>query len=341
MVKVFEIVLDPPASPSGYLSGSTLSGTVVVETGEPKSYKQIQVAISGTGKVEWTVGGGEDSEIHRAREEYVKESVTLWTSSSVEGGEDGMFSAGRHEFPFTFSLPASCPSSYETKRVSSAKAWVRYVVAGRIGTAGALKADHTVEVPVTVRKQVSVNQASFLEPVKRWTQESVGCLCCVSAPVIMTVELPRSGFALGERIPLTVNLENGSSRNIHVMAVLSKKTTYKADGNVLRRPPLGILRERSMQFRARSTGEWTPQALIVPDTQMTMVTPGGMISISYELSVEVGLLLGQRMAITVPLTIGDAIPSQVQEAISNGSSDITVAIAGRTIVPESYQPWET
>ena len=38
MVKVFEIVLDPPASPSGYLSGSKLSGKAVVEAGEPKSY---------------------------------------------------------------------------------------------------------------------------------------------------------------------------------------------------------------------------------------------------------------------------------------------------------------
>ena len=340
MVKLFEIVLEPSVSSKGYLSGSKLSGKLVVETGEAKSYKEIQISLAGTGKVEWSAGDGEDGETHRAREEYVQESATLWSSASAEEEEQsGKLSEGRHEFPFTFSIPVSCPSSYETKRGSARfDAWVRYVLTGRIITHGALKADHTVEKSVPVRKVVAIERGSLLEPVKQWTQESECCLCCVSAPVVITIELPRSGFAIGEKIPLTVSLENGSGRNVRVETALARRVMLKARAHVLRKPLHSVVRERSDPIRARSTTTWNPQTLTVPDIEATMETPGGMISVAYELSVHVGLLFGRSVDVSVPIVIGDIASSG---GASQSVASTTTHVAGRTVSTEQYQPWES
>lgn len=108
MVKVFEIVLNDPPSPRGFVSGSELTGKAVVKIDEGKSYRLIEVGLTGSGKVKWTEGHGEESETHRATEDYVNQNLTLWGADL----EADTLAAGRHEFPFAFSIPESCPPSW-------------------------------------------------------------------------------------------------------------------------------------------------------------------------------------------------------------------------------------
>jgi hypothetical protein len=331
MVKAFEISVDAPPSPKGHVSGSKVTGRVVVENDEAKSYRQIQISLAGSGKVEWTAGSGEESETHRAREEYLNETATLWEDE----GESGSLPAGRHEFPFAFSLPESCPSSYETEGGSSnLDAWIRYVLTGRISTRGALKADHTLEKRVMVFKEVHLEQASF-EPTRRVVQGSEGCLCCVSGPVTMTVALSRSSFSQGEGIPLSIELENASSRDLRPEATLVKRARLKARGHTLKPPPQVVMREKcSKSFTARSTSSWSCETPAVPEGHSTMEAPGGMITVSYEVTVHVGLGLGQRLEVCFPVTIGDSVITDV------GHTPATSA-EGRTVTTDQYQPWNT
>jgi hypothetical protein len=308
MVKVFEIVLDDPPSPRGILSGSKLTGKAVVQIDEGKSYRLIEVALSGSGKVKWTEGHGEESETHRATEDYVNQSVILWGEELEKEHGDGTLPAGRHEFPFAFSIPESCTPSWEAGlgASSGADAWVRYVLTGRITTRGALKADHTTEQRVRIAREVRVTPTAS-EPVRHEVQGSECCLCCVSGPVVLAAELPSSGFTMGERIQLSTEVENGSSRDLRAEAVLVKLVKLKAGGNV-KRVTETVVRETGNPIRGGSTVSWCPEMPGLPDsghaTHATMETPGGMIAVAYEVRVRVGLWLGQRLEVIFPVLIG-------------------------------------
>ena len=337
MVKVFEVIVEPPPCPKGYLAGSQLTGRAVLETDAEKNYRLIAVSLVGTGKVEWTEGGGEESETRKAKEEFLHETVTVWGDDLGEG-QSGTLSAGRHEFPFTFSIPDSCPSSYETQRASSnLDAWIRYVLTGRISTRGALKADHTVEKAVTVVKEL---RPQLTEPARQQRQDTEGFLCCVSGPVAVTAELPYTGFAVGDRIPLSINVENGTTHNVRVEASLAKRVKLKARSHVLKKPLHIVVQECSGPFRSRSTATWNPQTLIVPDVPTTMESLGGMITISYEVKVQVGLRLGRNLEVSIPVEIGNIAPSnQGLEAGGPVVTSVTTSVAGRTVTTEQYQPW--
>ena len=301
MVKVFEIVLNDPPSPRGFVSGSKLTGKAVVKIDEGKSYRLIEVGLTGSGKIKWTEGHGEESETHRATEDYVNQNLTLWGADL----EADTLAAGHHEFPFAFSIPESCPPSWEAELGSSstADAWIRYVLTGRISTRGALKADHTVEQRVRISRVTRLTSTAT-KPVRREVEGSECCLCCVSGPIVLAAELPRSGFMAGERIPLDAEVENGSSRDLRAEASLVKLVKLKASGNV-KRLSTAVVRETSNPFRGGSTTNWCPEMEAVPDGHITMETPGGMIMVAYEVRVHLGLRLGQKLEVSFPVHIGN------------------------------------
>ena len=309
MVKVFEIVLDDPPSPRGFLSGSKLTGKAVVQIDEGKSYRLIEVALSGSGKVKWTEGHGEESETHRSTDDYVNQSVTLWGEELKNELGNGTLLAGRHEFPFAFSIPGSCPPSWEAGLGASSgvDAWVRYVLTGRITTRGALKADHTTEQRVRIAREVRVAPTAS-EPVRHEIQGSECCLCCVSGPVVLAAELPSSSFTVGERVQLSTEVENGSSRDLRPEAVLVKLVKLKAGGNV-KKVTETVVKETGNLIRGGSTVGWCPEMPGLPDSgHATMETPGGMIAVAYEVRVRVGLWLGQRLEVIFPVLIGTTRP---------------------------------
>lgn len=340
MVKVFEVCLEPSASLKGYVSGSNITGTLLVVTDEDKNYRRIEISFVGSGKAEWTEGSGDESETYKAKEEYLHETVTVWGDGQQGESLEGILTAGRHEFPFTFSIPESCPSSYETVRGSSnLDAWVRYVITGRITTKGALKAGHTVEKRVPVIQGLCLPRATF-EPVRLQNQGSEGCLCCASGPVALSIELPHSGFTVGQEISFIADLENGSTYNLRIEATLMKKIKLKAHSHVLNKKPCQIvLQARSEPFRARSTAAWNTTLPAIPDGHVTMETPGGMITILYELKFQVGLVLGQKLEVSTAIIIGDATAPNHSDG--NGETLPARPKAGRTVDTNQYEPWTT
>lgn len=295
MVHLFEINLESPPSPKGYPSGSKVIGTVVVESGEDKNYQLIEVSLEGTGKVSWTTGSGENSHTHTAKQSYLTESVTVWSDE----GHGRILTAGHHEFPFAFSIPNTCPSSYQDKM----NAWIRYVVKGRITNKSMLKLDHSVEKQIAVVKEVCLDHTTA-EPVRKEKDTTEGCFCCLSGPIVLTAELPRSGFVVGDRIPLSVFFENGSTSSLRIGASLIRKVQYKAGRAKTKRSHTEV-QEYSNYFDGRSTATWPPETLIVPDVLTTVKTPEGMISISYEVKVQVSLGVLQTLEVSIPVTIGD------------------------------------
>ena len=68
---------------------------------------------------------------------------------------------------------------------------------------------------ITVNALMDLNQMpAVTEPVTVCDSKTFGCLCCTSGPLSSTVNIPRQGYAPGEAIPISAEVENLSDKTM-------------------------------------------------------------------------------------------------------------------------------
>ena len=229
MVKELSITLDPTPEGGSYSPGSAIRGSLTIEVDKPKRYKFIEVNLLGKGKVRWSEGGAgntgrnfsdqQNRTHYSASEEYVNQKITLWM---CDDPPNDTLSVGRHTYRFRFVLPDNCPSSY-----SSIIGNISYKIKGLIST-GHFKLDHKVKHPITVRELITAAPSAGVRLEKRKT---VGCGLCMSGDITYNAQLPSTSFTIGEEIPVSWNVENGSGRRVTLRCSLREKITYFAGGS--------------------------------------------------------------------------------------------------------------
>ena len=297
MVKDFKVVLNAP--PQGvFFSGSEVSGILVVEVDEPKHFKNIQVTLVGRAHVSWSERDlytwSNHMRTYSSNESYI--NLRAIVKEQVPTQE---LHAGVHSFPFRFHLPTgTLPSSF-----LGSSGWIRYYVEGRIGT-GTRKVDHTVKAPITVVEVVDINVSPLQTPLRAEKQKTLCCLTCASAPITLTVELPRHGFCYGEIIPLKVMLKNGSSRQLRLRAQLLQVIVYTAERHN-KREEKSVCTVASGQLEPRTTSAWNPEELFVPGQIQTTLRSCGIISIKYFIKVSTIVPWGLNLTVDIAVTIGN------------------------------------
>jgi len=326
MVKEFKIVLNSPAQGVPFFfSGSEVSGTLVVEVDEPKSYKNIQVALVGQAHASWSESSGESSEKYTSNETCINLRAIVWRKEQVPTQE---LHAGIHNFPFQFQLPARLPSSFQ----AGTAAWIRYYVEGRIGT-GMLKFDHTVKAPIAVVEVVDINVSHLQTPLHAEKQKTICCLLCASAPITLNVELPRRGFCYGDTLPLKVTLENGSSRQLRLRAQLLQVIVYTARGRHSH-PNKVVVSNASRQLEPRTTTTWNPEELVVPGRIKPTLRSCGIISIEYFLRVSAIVPWGLNLIVDMAVTIGN-VPLH---STTGEPHPVQSVYPTQDVYPPSHQP---
>ena len=295
-----------------FFSGQRLTGSLELTLAEPKSYKLIQIRLYGHAHVHWTEShprGNNTTEIinYTGNETHVDLTAVLWKSEQAPKGKIG---PGSFRFPFQFTIPPNCPSSYH-----GSVGYIQYYVTGHIGT-GLFKFDRRINVPIQICQIININKPQLLAPVRQTVNKQIGCLCCVSGHIDFTINLPRSGFCInGDRVPLSVAVENGSGRRITMRAEISKQTTYTVKGN--HRFNRSIIAQASSQvILPRSSQTWSPENFIMPAVE-TSLTTSRMISIKYTLRVWAVVPFAFNPSLTIPIVLGN-VPYQ-------GSSETAVA----------------
>jgi len=191
---------------------------------------------------------------------------TLWTADQ---SPDGRLAPGQYSFPFRFDIPSSAPSSFEGTVGS-----IRYELHGRIGT-GLLKFDRKIAFRVPVQQVVRISDPRLLQPARQEVQKTVGCLFCTSAPIVLTVTAPKTGYCIGETLPVHVSVENGSSNRITITATLCQRVVYTARAQRVfytgrshhRQSKKALVHIRSDEIAPHITREWDP-ALQIPETEV-------------------------------------------------------------------------
>ena len=295
MVKELIITLNPGPQEGHYSPGSTITGSLTIEVDKPKNYKALEVYLQGKGKVSWTEGSGQYSVTYSQSEVYVNQKLTLWSS---EDSHDETFPVGSYTYQFQFVLPDTCPSSYR-----SCIGKISYKIKGLIST-GQFKLDHKVKHPITVSELISVAPSDGARFEKTKT---VGCGLCVSGHVTYNAQLSSTSFTVGEEIPVSWYVENGSGRQVTLRCSLQEKITYFAKGK--HRGETSILSSQSdAAIPPHSVRDATVRVSVPPCRPA--ITHSSIIKSEFRLVATVVIPGAISSSNVVPVTIGNMSTSQ-------------------------------
>ena len=298
MVKDLKLILNQQS----LIPGSEVSGALSFQVTEAKSYKYAKVRLIGRAHVYWleTSGSGryQSTTSRSATREYLNSQVVVW---SKQQSRNRILHPGPYSFPFQFTIPNQrLPPTF---RGTDGLIW--YGVEGRIGT-GALKFDHVVRAELPSVEVVDINFPRFQAPARQEGTKTICCLCCASGPVTLTAEIPRTGFCLGEFIPLNVNLENGSNRRIQLSATLHQRVVYYAEGGHRSYGGGRVVRLLSERLQPRTPTLWSPgNKLIIPLTTETTMTSCDIILVGYVLKVSAQISGANSLSVEIPILIGN------------------------------------
>lgn len=109
-----------------YFGGQTISGRVFLVLNEPMKMRGLRLHVNGKAHTQWTESRTRthrDSSGHTrtetyyvtysANEVYLDAIITLWGKPPGVSGEDPVMPVGSYEFPFSCTIPQTCPSSFE------------------------------------------------------------------------------------------------------------------------------------------------------------------------------------------------------------------------------------
>lgn len=303
MGKAFEIILENEQK--SFAPGSVIRGTLVVELEEPKKYENITVLLEGKGKVSWTESHGESSESYCSSENYVNLQTVVWENSQ---SPDGALQRGRYTFPFEFILPQDCPSSFRTN-----VGRIYYKIKGLIST-GLFKVDRKVNHYFAVLRRVSIDQSLTRKDINVNKNKQVGLSCCGCGVISFSTQLPCDGFNVGDEIPVQVNVENGSGRQIKVRIRFVEKIIYitrrkrKTSENI-------VAVQESESLRSHAFSNWTSSSFLVPQIRPA-VTLSNIIQSQHIVRVTAVVPWALNSSIDIPVTLGNVGHEQEETQFS-------------------------
>ncbi|KAI8044581.1 arrestin domain-containing protein 17 [Drosophila gunungcola] len=188
-----------------YYSGETINGRAILTTTSEKSVNEVYILFEGEAKVRW------DERKTRSRNgktEYYTEhfrgkQTYLNTRTNVFGS--GNLPAGTHTYTFCIPLPLECPSS-----VAVQYGKICYEITVVIDRQW--RFNNIFKQPLTVLQTYNLNMSpQLLMPLVREDIKHFCCWPCRSGPVLSTLTIPFGGYAPGQKIRFSLEIDNQSS----------------------------------------------------------------------------------------------------------------------------------
>lgn len=298
----FSVTLDSPAAV--YCEGQVISGHVTVELAEAMEMRGVTLKVAGQAHVYFTEreeGIRTNSSERRmisftADEEYFKQYFRMFGSRDTS--KTSVLRAGRHTFPFSYTLPVGLPATFEGDH-----GYIRYHCKAAIDRPW--KFDTTCKVAFTVFPQVDLNvQPSVMTPVTEGAEKMLCCWCCQSGPVSASMSVCRTGYVPGEFIYVNADVENLANRAMNETRVsLNQVVTYTTP----QRARTEITEVSSVsrgKLESGACSSWEAVPIPIPQIPPSS-TRKGIIDIQYTLDFDV-VPTGPsyNLNISVPVTVG-------------------------------------
>lgn len=171
-------------------------------------FSGLRVHVKGTVESKWLETWG------NRRMPYVGSETLINAMTYLAGSRDGAaidIPAGDHVYNFDCRLPENLPYSVE-----GSNGFITYEVTATLEIISAAEVKSIK--PFTVLRHDDLRQVTTIDyrsPCEDEKLTTFCCFMCVTDPLVMTMRLPRSGYGLGEKIPVQVKLINGSTMGVY------------------------------------------------------------------------------------------------------------------------------
>ena len=284
-----------------YTPGSTVNGKLIVNLSKKICVEHIEVSAVGKALLNLS----DDPFVSPNTEKFLDVAFVLWKkNSSVKG--DGL-SPGNHEFPFEFPLPPNIPSSF-----TDMKGWIVYTVKAWMPSSTMFGKDYGLTVALPIQRKI-VLPITSLHDHQYAEREVAGGLFESSGRIKVTAELPRSGYLLGEAIPLSGHIVNTSTSSARLCAYLIQNIAYTNPNCLLGERKVSYSRQISHigQF-THSTSvqnvQWICENLYIPASLLPSGSTEGcsFFVITYSVKVcMIGSGTAKNASITFNINVGN------------------------------------
>ena len=221
--------------------------------------------------------------------------MVVWTKQ-YSGGKIG---PGTYDLPFQFTIPQRCLGSFEGRHGS-----IRYFLNGHVKT-GTLKQDHSISTLLTVNRIRDINTIPrLLAPVLQSQQKVVGFFNFKST-IEFIASLTRTGFCIGNTLPLTVSVFNGSGRRIKMRASLQRLCTFYAQEHEQCIKEKLALLAASPDISPHSQYTWKVADFVIPMVEPSFDEESLLIKIQYYLKLTAVIPWATNSSVMIPITLGN------------------------------------
>lgn len=171
----------------------------------------LRLIIIGKAECNWSRFeryGGHDRRVHYfGKQIHLNYVIYLFGSPQ---GDSIEIPAGAHAYNFEFLLPESLPYSIEGR-----KGFVRYIAEATLDIPWGFDYESRRVIQVVRYDDLNLVQSpNYREPYAVQEFKTFGCLCWKTKPLYITVRVPKTGFGLGEMIPIFVQMVNNSTNTV-------------------------------------------------------------------------------------------------------------------------------
>ncbi|CAJ0581147.1 unnamed protein product, partial [Mesorhabditis spiculigera] len=303
MVKLEEFDIELNNAEHAYFAGQEISGRVVLSITEPKKINEILLEIKGRARTYWTKDRGK-SRKHCAHSEpyFLEQFNTNYTHKfgSVEN-QERILPAGKHEIPFSYTLPKFLPSSFEGEF-----GFIRYTIKALCERPWDF--DISTKRAFTVIGIEDINSEPKLnEPASSIECSTAIAWCCRGkGSVTAEIAIPKTGYTPGEPLSITGKVCNESTRSKTACFRFLQTITYKAktfagheETKIQQRVIAKIPKGEVNAHETRNLSALLPLPSLCPRLGKCRI-----ISILYTIELEVE----QAVTATLPVVIG-SIPA--------------------------------
>ncbi|EFO99398.1 hypothetical protein CRE_22443 [Caenorhabditis remanei] len=293
-----DIVFD---NPKYYKPGDQVTGNVNLITSTDIKAHHLKILIHGAAKTNWTKCRKDDHVTYGAVVHFIRKDTVVWSGDS----QNNKFPAGSHVFPFSFQIPANALPNYN--------GWhghVRYKISVELDRPLKFSIKKTVYFGVAPDVDISCFPLTSTKVTRR-DVKNIGAFF-KNGLVTLTVTIPYKPCIVGENLPITVNIDNGSTKSANCVRVelqqhshfTGNRSSLSGDYETCQKNVMNKVLEKKKRIKVLPKSQRSEE-LTIEIPRVTQTFQSHIITVHYVLSVKLDTdtLLNNTLHCEFPIII--------------------------------------